>query len=108
MSGWHELLTQITTQRWFGVGGGIVFAIVYSLGMRQRAYALVASWAANQGLTILSAKRRTFVPFFGPAKGQFFRVRVADANGATKKCWLRFHEGTTKPEDVIVNWDTKA
>ena len=101
----RDLLTQIPLQGWLGVGGGLVSAVVYTLSERQRAYALVRRWAAQQGLTINSVKHRTFVPFFGPPKGQFFRARVTDAEGRTRQCWLRFHHWAAKPEKIIVDWD---
>lgn len=101
----REFFTVFPNQVWLGVIGGLLFAIVYAIVTRHRALDLVSRWAAIHGFKIVSAKQRTFVPFMTPAKGQFFRVRLTDSSGSIRQCWLRFHDWTTEPEGIQVDWD---
>jgi hypothetical protein len=94
---------------WVGLAGGIAFAILYSLDTRKSGLALIERWASLHRYQIVRARRRTFVPIGGQWKGiSFFRVRLRDAAGELKSCWLRFHDLEDTPEKIEVIWDAKT
>ena len=104
-----EILRSVPLGLWLGVAGGIGFAVIYSLSTRRSGLELIQRWAAFHRYQLISARRRTFVPIGGQWKGiSFFRVRIRDAAGDTKNCWLRMHDLEDEPEKIEVIWDAKA
>jgi hypothetical protein len=104
-----DIIRSLPVMMWVGVFGGVAFAIIYSLDTRKSGLALIERWASLHRYQIVRARRRTFVPLGRQWKGiSFFRVRVRDAAGELKDCWLRFGDLEERPEQIEVEWDAKT
>ena len=106
-----DTIRSIPLGLWLGIVGGISFGIFWIYDTRQHGLALIERWAEQQGFTIVTANRRTFVP---PRLGiqlpfiSFFRVILKDAADTTRECWLRIHDRAPDPKDIDVFWDSKG
>lgn len=91
------------------VGTVIVFAGLSVWG-RRRGVALLQAWAGQQGLVLVSASRRSFVPHWPLESGkgyQFFRILARDKSDALRRGWVRCSDFTYRdPTKVEVIWDT--
>ena len=91
-----------------GVVAGGALLVVLSMWSRAQALDALRRWAAAEGLELVSATRRSFVPLWCSGKGyQFFRVTVRDRDGANHSAWMRMESDCTEPEVLDVIWDDK-
>jgi hypothetical protein len=95
---------------WLGLGGAIIFSVIYVFETRRSGLALIERWARLHGYEIVSARRRALAP---PGLRQWkgiscFRVSVRDATTKTKSCWLRFHDLEADPKQIEARWDPKV
>lgn len=95
--------------------GAAVCAIVVFAGLsiwgRQRGLELLSRWATSQGFVLVSARRRSFVPYWSSESGQgyqFFRVTVRNRDGVLRNSWIRCSDLTWHdPTKIDVIWDDK-
>jgi hypothetical protein len=93
-----------------GVGAGVALLVVLSMWSRTQALDALRRWAAAEGLELVSATRRSFVPLWCSGKGyQFFRVTVRDKVGGTRRAWARCLDfNSAEPHNIEVTWDEKS
>jgi hypothetical protein len=105
-----EMIRSFPLGLWLGIGGAVIFGVIYVFETRRSGLALIHRWAKLHGYEIISARRRAFSPpGFRQWKGiSCFRVFVRDAKAKTKSCWLRFHDLEADPKQVEARWDAKV
>jgi hypothetical protein len=93
-----------------GVAAGLFYVIASTISGRKRAFELLDGWARDHRFVLLSARRRSFVPFWrwgGSTSGyQFFRVTIRNGSGLVCRSWIRcsdFAHGNPQSFEVI--WD---
>lgn len=93
-----------------GVGAGIVLLVVVSLLDRSQALDALRRWAQAEGLVLVSARRRSFVPLRLSGRGsQFFRVTIRDGRGEIRRAWIRCVDfNSTEPHNLEVTWDERT
>ena len=92
------------------VGAGIALLVVLSIWSRAQALDALRRWAQAEGLELVSATRRSFVPLWCSRKGyQFFRVTVRDKVGGTRRSWARCLDfNSAEPHNIQVTWEEKS
>jgi len=93
-----------------GAGAGVALLVVLSIWSRTQALDALRRWAQAEGLELVSATRRSFVPLWCSGKGyQFFRVTVRDKVGGTRRAWARCLDfNSAEPHNIEVTWDGKS
>jgi len=93
-----------------GACAGVALLVVLSVWGRAQALNALRKWAQVEGLELVSATRRSFVPLSCSGKGyQFFRVTVRDKVGGIRKAWVRCLDfNSAEPHNIEVTWDEKA
>jgi hypothetical protein len=91
------------------VGGcaGLALLVWLSLWSRVQALRALHQWAKGQGLELVHATRRSFVPLWQFGKGcQFFRVTVRNSGGGVDRAWIRCPDfNSAEPHNLEVMWD---
>jgi hypothetical protein len=92
------------------IAGGIALLVALSMWSRAQALDALRRWAQAEGLELVSATRRSFVPLWCSGKGyQFFRVTVRDKVGETRRAWARCLDfNSAEPHNIEVTWDEKS
>jgi hypothetical protein len=93
-----------------GVAAGIALLVMLSLWNRTQALNTLRGWAQVEGLELISATRRSFVPLWCSGKGyQFYRVTVRDKVGGNRRAWVRCLDfNSAEPHNIEVTWDEKS
>ena len=90
------------------VGLALVGFVAFSIWSRRFGAQAVERWAMARGLQVVSARRRSFVPYWlslPSRRFQFFRVTVLDKDGSSYRAWVRLESDCTDPEVLDVIWD---
>jgi len=92
------------------VVAGVALLAVLSLWSRTQALDALRKWAEAEGLELVSATQRSFVPLWCSGKGyQFFRVTVRDKVGGNRRAWVRCLDfNSAEPHNIEVTWDEKS
>jgi hypothetical protein len=92
------------------IGGGVALLVILSIWSHSQALSTVRRWANAEGLELVSAKRRSFVPLWCSGKGsQFFRVTVRGDGARTRHAWVRCLDlNSAEPHNIEVIWDEKS
>jgi len=91
-----------------GAGLMLIVFVAFSIWSRKHGVTAVGRWATAQGLSLVSVKRRSFVPrwpLLSSRRFQFFRVIVKNQSGETRRAWMRLEADGSEPEIVEVAWD---
>lgn len=90
-----------------GVAGGIALLVVSSVWSRANALTALRAWAKAEGLELLAATRRSFVPLWCSGKGyQFYRITVRDKGGGIHRAWVKCPDfNHAEPHNIKVTWD---
>lgn len=93
-----------------GVCAGVAVLTALSLWSRAQALPILRNWAQREGLELLSARRRSFVPLWVPGKGhQFFRVSVRTSAGEIRRAWIQCLDfNSTELHNIHVKWDESS
>lgn len=93
-----------------GVAAGVVLLVVLSIWSRSQALAALRRWAQAEGVELMTATRRSFVPFLYSGRGyQFFRVTVRGKGGEIRRAWVRCLDfNSAEPHNIEVTWDEMA
>lgn len=93
-----------------GACAGVGLLIALSIWSRTQALATLRRWAQSEGLELVSAKRRSFVPLWCSGRGyQFFRVSVREKGDGTRRAWIRCLDfNSAEPHNFEVTWDEKV
>jgi hypothetical protein len=93
-----------------GVAAGIALLAALSVWSRSQALSALRRWAQAEGLELVSATRRSFVPLWCSGRGyQFFRVTVRADGGRVRHAWVRCLDfNSAEPHNIEVTWDEKS
>ena|ERR1035441_8005715 len=100
-----------------GACAGFALLVVLSVWSRGQALDALRRWAEAEGLELVTARRRSFVPLWCSRKGfllarptdQWFRVIVRDKDGKIRRAWVRCWDfNSPEPENIEVTWDERT
>jgi hypothetical protein len=89
---------------------GIALLVALSIWSRSQALSALRRWAQGEGLELVSATRRSFVPLWCTGRGyQFFRITVRADGGRVRRAWVRCLDfNSAEPHNIEVTWDEKT
>lgn len=90
-----------------GSCAALALCIWMSLWSRNQALNALQRWAKGQGLELVQATRRWFVPLWEFGKGrQFFRITVRNTSGGVERAWVRCPDfNSAEPHNIEAMWD---
>ncbi|SRR6266567_8538224 len=90
-----------------GAAAGVALLVALSTWSRGKALVALRGWAHAEGVELVSATRRSFVPLWCSGRGyQFFRVAVRGKAGGIRRAWVRCLDfNSAEPHNIEVTWD---